>query len=671
MSVFIGNRIRDNSGIWNITGNDISLNRTLVTGNVGIGTSNPQYTVDVLGNARVRGIIVADSIPNQPVQDLLDWSSNNVTERYTMRNIGIGITNPVNAFDISGNVVISSGIINTICITGSSNVNTVNDVKNITHYGDISYSMLMPQNTMHVSCANIGYSNSDLYHTNLNIIGNVYASDIVMSYDDQYDFSVTSAMYSNNGSNQRTNAFTYINKYGSFVMNAVSGAGKTIGGSTTRKIAYFPTGYENEQADSVYQNTERTMVITKTGKVFSIGNNSNNSSGVDGAVVASGTTLTNLTRSFTRDVSNTDLSAANVQFKKILLPEGDSTTSYALTTTGDLYAVGWNDYGQLADGTNTETNLKAVKCPNLVNFTIGRVRNFVKDAVVLGSAWNDGTTTWYPNTLVVLDNSGGIWSAGAGTFGFQNGQFSSTNVNVLTRVKTSQTGTINSGIVSIYGYGFDRILGFMALSNTGKLYAWGNNSANTLINGTSSDISCANIINTSITALYPSDVSDVSNVWLTNDEDGPFFVQTTAGLVYGTGQYYGLGTNVTSGTGWRKITHFDQTTKRLVNLYTVIGSYNQEQSNFAVTRNTSTDVHTLWATGNNANGQLGLGNTTYQNSWINTGLHSDIVKQIKNIVGEGTNYVCILLNNGRILHAGQRIPLYNSTATNTRFTYYS
>lgn len=672
MSITIGTIVRDNA-IWGNNGTDASLNTTNITGNVGIGTSAPAHRLDVTGDARIRGVLRVNSIPDTTLLDTLDWSANGGV-RFTTKNVGIGMTNPTFALDVSAGVtgMASAGLISR---TGNATVATANDVELIDHYGTMTHSNLSVQNTLVASCANIGFTNTDLFHTNVNISGDIYVNDLVMCYDDPYDFSVRSLVSNDHDGFQLTTVFMYANKSGHLIANATSGAGDPIGvasGVVIRRNFYFPAGYETEEVDKIYSNIMRTMIITKTGKVFSLGNNSNNSSGVDGAVVASGTTLTNLTRSFTRDVSNNDLSAANVQFTKILLPEGNSITSYALTTTGDLYAVGFNDYGQLADGTTTETNVKTIKCPNLVNYSgLGRARNFVKDAVVLGSGWFDGTTTWYPNTLVVLDNSGGIWSVGAGTFGFQNGQFSATNVSVLTRVKTSQTGTINSGIVSIYGYGYDRILGFMALSNTGRLYAWGNNSTNTRINGTTTDISCANIINTAIDPSNP----DISNVWLTNDEDGPFFVQTTTGLVYGTGQYFGLGTGLTSGTGWRQLSHFNTTTKRLMNLYTVISvNVGSEQSNFAVTRNTTTDVYTLWATGHNANGQLGVGNTTYQNSWVNTGLHSNIVKQIRNIVGQGTVYVCIQLNNGRILHAGQRVPLYNDTTAaniNTRFTYLS
>jgi len=288
----------------------------------------------------------------------------------------------------------------------------------------------------------------------------------------------------------------------------------------------------------------------------------------------------------------------------------------------------------------------------------------------MGSYFNDGAD-WYPNTLCVLDNSGGVWTVGSSS-GFQTGQGNNTtNYRILMRVKTSASTTLNGSlgsviIKSIYGFGFDIILGFMALSTTGKLYAWGNNSTNTMLNGASSDISHANIINSNIAAGI-----DVSNVWLSNDEDGPFFVQATTGNVYGTGQYYGLGTGLTSGTGWRQLTHFNTTTTVLQNIYTVIGSGNVNQSNFAITRDSTTGRYTLWATGDNTNGQLGVGNTTYQNRWVNVGLHNDIVSQIKNIVGHGSLYTCIILNSGRLLFAGQRIPLYNDTTDYLRFTYLS
>jgi alpha-tubulin suppressor-like RCC1 family protein len=666
MSIFLGKRVLDTSTTWTTNGTDISLNASF-TGNVGVGISNPAYKLDVSGDTRVRGIMQVGSIPDLAVQDTLDWSANGLV-RFTMKNIGIGITNPTNAVEVSGNVAVSSNINNSgqVCKTGNPSVATISDIKSIDHYGNITCSDISTS-MVYTSSANIGFTDSSLYHTNVDISGDIYASGIVMSYDNPYDFSVRGIMSSDHAGFQRTESFSYINKHGILVGNAPSGT--SLGGATARKTFYFPAGYENEEVDKIYSNYLRTMIITKNGYVFSLGQNNNNSSGVDGSVVASGTTLTELTRSFTRDVSGIDIS--NVKFSKILLPEGDPQASYALTVSGDLYAVGYNQYGQLSDNSTTETNLKTIKCPNLVQFDVlGRMRNFVKDAVIMGSYFNDGAN-WYPNTLCVLDNSGGVWTVGSSS-GFQTGQGNNTtDYRILMRVKTSASTTLNGSlgsviIKSIYGFGFDIILGFMALSTTGKLYAWGNNSSNTMLNGGSSDISHANIINSNIAAGI-----DVSNVWLSNDEDGPFIVQATTGNVYGTGQYYGLGTGLTSGTGWRQLTHFNTTTIVLQNIYTVIGSGNVNQSNFAITRNSTTGRYTLWATGDNTNGQLGVGNTTYQNRWVNVGLHNDIVSQIKNIVGHGSLYTCIILNSGRLLFAGQRIPLYNDTTDYLRFTYLS
>jgi alpha-tubulin suppressor-like RCC1 family protein len=658
MSIFLGRLVRDTSTTWTTNSSDISLN-TSITGNVGVGISNPSYKLDISGNARVRGILQVGSIPNLSVQDSLDWSANGLV-RYTMNKIGIGITNPTNAVEVSGNVAITSNTNNSgqVCKSGNPSVATDNDIKSIEHYGDLSCASISTNSKVYASCANVGF-NDTLYHTDLGISGDVYVSDIVMSYDDPYDFSVRNVMSNDHAGFQRSDAFSYINKHGLFVANATDGT--SIGAATARKTFYFPAGYETEEVDKIYTNQMRTMVITKNGYVFSLGNNSNCSSGVDGAVVASGTTLTALTRSFTRDVSGTDLSATNIRFKKAILPEGDPYTSYALTISGDLYAVGWNGSGQLADGSTTETNLKTIKCPNLVNFATGvrQRRNFIKDAIAMGST----NATNYPLSLCVLDNSGGVWFAGYGAHG-QSGQGDSANSSLLKSVKTGSPLVDISNIKSIFGYGYDFYTGFMALHSTGRLYVWGNNSTNVLLNGTSTDISSAVLINSQFSN------KDVSNVWLANDEDGPFLVQTTDGLVYGTGIYYGLGTGLTSGTGWRQISHFNTTTKVLQNLYTVLGvNVSTELSNFAITRDSTTGRYTLWATGDNRNGQLGVGNITYQNSWVNVGLHNDIVSQIKNIIGQGPLYTCIILNSGRLLFAGQRIPLYNDSTKYTRFTY--
>lgn len=672
MSITIGTIVRDNA-IWGNNGTDASLNTTNITGNVGIGTSTPAHKLDVTGDARIRGVLRVNSIPELTVLDTLDWSANGGV-RFTTKNVGIGMTNPTFALDVSAGVtgMASAGLISR---TGNATVATANDVELIDHYGTMTHSNLSVQNTLVASCANIGFTNTVLDHTDVMISGDIYTNDLIMDYDDMYDFSVRSLQTTDTiNMMYKTELFYYINKHGQFIVNSSSASTPiNAGGAVTRQIYNLPVGYENEEVEKVYSNSVRLMLITKTGKVFSMGNNDNGCCGIDSNLTAN---LNTLTRSFTRVLINTsttqDLSAANIPFRKVILPNNDPGSSYALTVSGDLFACGRNGSGQLADGGTTPTNTKSPVVPNLVDFSgIGFVRNFVADVVVVGS--QSGAD--FPTTLCVLDMSGGIWTAGYGGH-HQTAQGSTADMRRLVRVRTSPSNFVSSGIRAIYGYGYDFWTGFMALSTTGRLYAWGdqngNGSTSTIsLAGGTSDLSYATIINN--TGVLGN--KDVSGVWLTNDEDGPFFVQTTDGLVYGTGQYYGLGTGLTTGSGWRQITHFNTTTKLLVNMYKVIASDNgADQSNFAVTRNTATDVYTLWATGKNSNGVLGIGNTTDQNVWVNTGLHSDIVKQIRDIVGFSTSYCCILLNNGRILQSGLRLPMYNNTTAGdayTRFTYLS
>jgi alpha-tubulin suppressor-like RCC1 family protein len=671
MSIFIGRREVDNISIWGKSNTDVSLNTTGITGNVGIGLSNPTYKLDVSGNARIRGLLQVNSIPSNPTQDTLDWSSN-TTERATLKNVGIGITNPSRALEVNGNVIVSSSLTNTgvTSSTGCPTVPTVNEMKNIDHYGNMSVTTMNTLNGLYAPCVSIGMTDTNMYHTNVEISGDVYVSDILMDYDDPYDFRVNGLVSTDHtGFNASSYVFYYISKSGYLNANSPEitsssvAIGATTGSAVERRTYYFPTGYETEVVDKVYANSYRTMVLTRSGKVFSMGNNENASLGIDSDISVS---QSSLIRSFTRvfhDASVIDISASGVQFKKILLPATDGGSSYALTTTGNLYAAGRNGFGQLIDGTTTATNTKTPVCPNIVEFaTLGAILNFVKDAVVMGS----NTAGSFPTTICVLDNSSGVWCAGYGANG-QCGQGNTSNINLLNTVKTS--GVALTGILAIYGFGFDANTGFMALSTTGKLYVWGKNSTDTLLNGTSTDLSSAIMINSLI-----GGGKDVSNAWLSSDENGPFIIQATDGLVYGTGRYFGLGTGLTSGTGWRQLTHFNTTTKVLQYVYTVRGTDDgSTQSNFAVSRNSTTGRYTLWATGGNTYGQLGIGNTTYQNTWVNVGIHSDIVQMISNIVGtDDPRYACILLNNGRVLKAGQDIPLYNSTGTSTtRFTYLS
>ncbi len=77
-----------------------------VTGKVGIGTTNAQYSLDVVGDINFTGTFYEDG--NQFVASR--WSSGDGTEIYRLSNVGIGTTNPTEDLDIAGDVRIRGSL---------------------------------------------------------------------------------------------------------------------------------------------------------------------------------------------------------------------------------------------------------------------------------------------------------------------------------------------------------------------------------------------------------------------------------------------------------------------------------------------------------------------------------------------------------------------------------
>ena len=77
-----------------------------VIGKVGIGTTNPQYSLDVAGDINFSGILREDG--NQFIASR--WTSGDGTEIYRLSNVGIGTTNPQYSLDVAGDVRLRSAL---------------------------------------------------------------------------------------------------------------------------------------------------------------------------------------------------------------------------------------------------------------------------------------------------------------------------------------------------------------------------------------------------------------------------------------------------------------------------------------------------------------------------------------------------------------------------------
>jgi alpha-tubulin suppressor-like RCC1 family protein len=471
-----------------------------------------------------------------------------------------------------------------------------------------------------------------------------------------YDTNITDNTWSAN----MYNSFVYIDLSGRIVGNSYGANQGIFNTAGTVSETIFEISGTDASFVKVYNTTHNTFGITLDGRIYSCGSNDEGNCGIGTATGAE----SKLQRAFLRDASNSDIS--DVRFTKIVVSDNYiMKTIYALTTTGDLYACGANNDGQLADGGLQNTSSKTYKYPNLVTFNNQLYRGLVKDAVSVGRYYSpDGDITVYKrHSLCVLDKYGFVWCAGLGRYG-QMGRGTTTEDNTtLQKVKINSTTELGD-ISAVYSFGVSEYSGFFALSNNGSLYMWGLSSSNHVFDGIAGnrDISYATLINSQFSN------EPVSRIWTTSHDRYEIFVQTASGLIYGTGYGHALGINTTTNAGWKLIDFFNTTTKYVVQMYTDGGaSTGNDRSSFAITRNINTNNYTLWGTGYNESGRLGNGNTTNQRTWIKVNLPSYIVKSIKRILHSTINSTntttVILLNSGRLIFAGKQIPLYNDATT--------
>jgi len=106
-----------------VTTNTFERMRVISSGNVGIGKSDPDYTLDVAGDInftnalRVNGsvgasgqVLTSGGSEGATIWVFPDWKKNNSNIYYTTGNVGIGTSNPQYKLDVSGNMNLTSGL---------------------------------------------------------------------------------------------------------------------------------------------------------------------------------------------------------------------------------------------------------------------------------------------------------------------------------------------------------------------------------------------------------------------------------------------------------------------------------------------------------------------------------------------------------------------------------
>jgi len=246
------------------------------------------------------------------------------------------------------------------------------------------------------------------------------------------------------------------------------------------------------------------LLVNTISDVIAIGGGTNHSLALknNGSVWAWGQNL----KGQLGDGSNTD-SNVPVQvsgLSGIIAVAGGAHHSIALKNDGTVWTWGFNDSGRLGNGTNVDSNI-----PVQVSGLSG---------IIAIAGTGAGT--------IVLKNDGTVWSCGTNL----NGQLGDGTLVPDSYTPVQVSGL--SGITAIAG-GFSHSL---ALKNTGTVWAWGDNGAGQLGNGT--------IQNDTNNAIQVTGLSGVAAIAgggthsIAFKNDGTFFVWG-----YGNNGQIGNGTN--------------------------------------------------------------------------------------------------------------------------------
>ena len=207
--------------------------------------------------------------------------------------------------------------------------------------------------------------------------------------------------------------------------------------------------------------------------------------------------------------------------KTIVQVAGSEETSLALASDGTVYAWGENQYGQLGNGTNTDSNIPvAVK-------TTGTPMEGKQIVQIAAGRWSS----------FALASDGTVYSWGFNDGG-QLGNGTANHSNVPVAVKTTGTPMEGKTIVQVASSVFHSL----ALASDGTMYAWGDGSKGQLGNGTNTNSSIPVVVDASDPSIAGKTVTQISSgmyssfalasdgtmyIWGENNSNSPVAVPTT------------------------------------------------------------------------------------------------------------------------------------------------
>ena len=269
-------------------------------------------------------------------------------------------------------------------------------------------------------------------------------------------------------------------------------------------ILTLPNG---EKASKVYVTAYNMYILSTTGKVYATGNNTDGN-----CALPAGSGVV--------DVATPTLTAISNCSKVVISSARDATyTVMFLTNNGLLYAAGHNQYGQIGDGTVTNTGNTGPKLSLGPGNPYGNPTTTVIDAIGVG-----GYNVNVYQTFCALLSNGTVWCVGRGDMGqMGNGTTTVTN-STWKQVQNQATSTALTNIVRIFGCSRHTGTSLYALDSSGNLYSWGYNSEGQLGIGSTTNATRATLAST-----------NVVDAWPFNAVYGSIIIKKTDGKFYAAG----------------------------------------------------------------------------------------------------------------------------------------
>ncbi|QIG60047.1 regulator of chromosome condensation (RCC1) repeat protein [Dishui Lake large algae virus 1] len=548
------------------TGSKIMIHASDDTGYVGIGNLAPKCQLDVTGNTIISG------------------------------NVGIGTITPRFALDVIGNAYISSNIgIGTSTVNGYI-LNVGGDINvegNIYKSGNpfISSQWTTTGSNIYYTTGNVGIGTSISRYT-LDIPGTLNATNFVGNASGMSNIT-SQLMWVTGGGMRVVNQklvvdgalFVHGNIYGGCNTTVFTG-GSTLPNVITRNVVansnivngsitldkLYPSAC-NFQWLSIPGGGLRTSQKVVIDHDIIVGGNIYNASNVNLDTMYSGGTIIGC------NIGIGVINTSNLANASVTIPKIDFTSNLPIYFSGNV-----------GIGTTTAVSPyhKFEVHGNFATYGLtGRWKMFPRD--------NGGIVFQLATSVVGMD--GGLYHAGDNTYG-QAGTYTTINITgSLARAAIPYTETIKMFCVN----GGAKLV----LTESNKLYSFGYNGYGQLGLGDTTNRSVPTLI-----SLPTSDT--IVDIQLScTDAGGNAVTQTDGGFLTSTGKLYLWGYNVhgevANGTTTSPVTSPYQSTFQPVWKGFLLGVY----ANFAWTL----DTGTLYATGYNNLGQLGVGDTVNRSSW--------------------------------------------------------